>query len=323
MALKRSRSTINYKSQPLMQVGDETSDITDALVCSLYNHDLFLGMPCLTTHNTIIDYKTSILSFPKKGIILTCRRGSKARISIMTNSDTREFISEFPNVFPAKTITELLPLHHINNHLNLSKGKRVPSPKMFTVPDKILLAWRPIIEDWKAKNIIYPCQANKPVNMVPKLKLNGDIRLLADLFPRNYITIKNHSTIRNKSMIARTAARAKYQSTIYLSNWYFQIAVATEDKGLNTIKAPFGNFACKIILQGDINALSTAMRVMDYVLDRLIGKMVWAYLDDITIFAEAFENHVRDIRQVCQRLQATILEPPHLNTISSPIGYPC
>ena len=140
MAIKRSRSTIKYKSQPLMQVGDETSDITDALVCSLYNHDLFLGMPCLTTHNTIIDYTNSILSFPKKGIILIWRRGSKARISIMTNSDTREFISEFPNVFPAKKITELLPLHQINNHLNLSKGKRVPSPKIFTVRDKILRA---------------------------------------------------------------------------------------------------------------------------------------------------------------------------------------
>jgi len=42
---------------------------------------------------------------------------------------------------------------------------------------------------------------------------------------------------------------------------------------------------------------------MEYVLDGSIGKTVWAYLDDITIFSDSFENHVPDIRQVCQRLQ--------------------
>ena len=167
----------------------------------------------------------------------------------------------------------------------------------------ILPACRQIMEDWKAKKIIYSYEANNPVKMFPKLKPNGEIRLLADLVPRNDITIKNDSTIPNQSMILRTVARAKYRSTIDLSNWYFQIRVAPEDKKLNTIKTPFGTFVCKVILQGDTNAPCTAMRVMEYVLDGLIGKTVWAYLDDITIFSDTFENHIQDIRQVCKRLQ--------------------
>ena len=57
------------------------------------------------------------------------------------------------------------------------------------------------------------------------------------------------------------------------------------------------------MLQGDTNAPSTAMRVVEFVLDGLMGKTVWAYLDDITIFSDNKENHIRDIRQVCQRLQ--------------------
>jgi len=265
--------------------------------------DIFPEMPYLTTYNAIIDCENSIILFPKKGITLTCRKGNNARFSAMTNSDTPDFISEFPDVFPAKKITELLPLHQINHHLNLIKGKIAPSSKMFTVPDKILPAYRQIIEDGKAKNIIYPCDANNPVNMFPKLKPNAKIGLLADLVPRNDITIKNNSTIPNQSMILRTVARAKYWSTIDLSNWYFQIRVAPEDETLNSIKTPFGTFACQIMLQGDTNSPSTAMRVMEYVLDGLLGKTVWAYLDDITIFSDSFENYVRDIRQVCQILQ--------------------
>ena len=55
--------------------------------------------------------------------------------------------------------------------------------------------------------------------------------------------------------------------------------------------------------QGETNAPSTAMRVMEFVLDGLIAKTVGAYLDDITIFSDTKEDHIRDIRQVCQRLQ--------------------
>ena len=157
---------------------------------------------------------------------------------------------------------------------------------MVTVSDKILPPYRQIIEDWKVKPIIHPCQANNPVNMFPKLKLNGEIRLLADLVPRDDITKKNDTTIPNQYMILRTVARAKYPYTIDLSNWYFQIRVAPEDETPNTIKTPFGTLAYKVMLQGDTNAPSTAMQVMEFVLDRLSGKAVWEYLDDITIFAD-------------------------------------
>ena len=221
----------------------------------------------------------------------------------MTSSDTPDFISEFPEVFPTKKITELPPLRKVDHHINLIQAKSSPSPKMFTVSDKILPAYRQIIEDRRAKQMIYPSEANNSVNMFPKLKPNGETRLLADLVPRNDITKKNDSTIPNQSMILRTVARAKYRSTIDLSNWYFQIRVAPEDETLNTIKTPFGTFACKVMLQGDTNAPSTTMRVMEFVLDGLIGKTVWAYQDDITIFSDTKVNDVRDIRQVCQRLQ--------------------
>ena len=139
--------------------------------------------------------------------------------------------------------------------------------------------------------------------MFPKLKPNGKIGLLADLVQKNHITKKNDSTIPNQSRIPRTVARAKYRSTVDLSNWYLQIRVPPEDETLNTIKTPFGTLACKVMLQGDTNAPSTTRRVMEFVLDGLIGKTVWAYLDDITIFPDTKEDHIWDIRQVWQRLR--------------------
>ena len=210
MAVKGSRSTINYKAQPLIQVGDETGDSTDALVCSFDNYDIFLGMPYLTANNAIIDCGNAIISYPKKRITLTCERANNTWFSAMTCSDTPDFISEFSKVFPTKTIIELPHLRKVKHHINLIQAKSAPSPKMFTVPDKILPAYRQIIEDWKAEQIIDPCATNNPVNMFPKLKPNGEIRLLADLVPRHDITRKKDSTIPNQYMIPRTVARVNY-----------------------------------------------------------------------------------------------------------------
>ena len=286
MAVKGFRSTINYKSQPLILVGDETGYTTDALVCSLDNYDIFLGMPYLSAHNAIIDCGNAIITFLKKGVTFTCKKANNTGFSALTNSDTPSFISEFPEIFPTKKISELPPLRKVNHHINLIQAKSAPSPKMFTVPDKILPAYRQIIENWKANQIIYQCEANEPVNMFPKLKPNGEIKLLADLVPRKDISKKNDCAIANQSMILRTVARAKYRSTIDLSNRYCQIQFATEDETLNTIKTPFGTFPCKVMLQGKFNAPSTTMRVMEFVLNGRIGKPVWVYLEDITIFSD-------------------------------------
>ena len=239
MAVKGSRSTINYKTQPLIQVGDETSDTTDAVVCSSDNYDILLGMPYLTAHDAIIDCENAIITFPKMGVTLTCKKANSKRFSAMTNSDTPYCISEFPEVFPTKKITELPPLRKIYHHINLIQARLAQIPKPFPVPDKILLAYKQIIKDRKANQIIYLCEANHPLGIFPKLKPNSEIRLQGDLVPRNDITRKNNSTLLNQFMILRTVARAKYRSTMDLSNLYFQIRVAPEVETLNEIKMPF------------------------------------------------------------------------------------
>ena len=80
MAVKGSHSTINYKSQPLIQVGNETGDTTYALVCSQDKYDIFLGMPYLTAHNAIIDCRNAIITFPKKGVTLTCKKSQQNQV---------------------------------------------------------------------------------------------------------------------------------------------------------------------------------------------------------------------------------------------------
>ena len=53
---------------------------------------------------------------------------------------------------------------------------------------------------------------------------------------------------------------------------------------------------------GSMNAPSTFQRLMDRVLNGLTWRQCLVYIDDILIFSKTFENHLKDIEDVLQRL---------------------
>jgi hypothetical protein len=57
------------------------------------------------------------------------------------------------------------------------------------------------------------------------------------------------------------------------------------------------------MLQGDSNALATAMQVIKYMLQGFIEKFVWAYLDNIGIYSDTLADYIAQIWTVCQCLQ--------------------
>ena len=55
--------------------------------------------------------------------------------------------------------------------------------------------------------------------------------------------------------------------------------------------------------QGDCNAPATFMRLMYDICGNIIGKYVHVYLDDVIIFSDTHEDHLRHVREVCMRLR--------------------
>ena len=111
--------------------------------------------------------------------------------------------------------------------------------------------------------MIYRTETPGAAPLFVQPKTDGRIRLLVDLTARNSNTVKDDVQIPNQKQILNAIGRAKYRSKIDLSDAYFQTRVRKEDEKYNTFKTPFGGFASRVMLQGDINAPATFMRVME------------------------------------------------------------
>jgi len=95
-----------------------------------------------------------------------------------------------------------------------------------------------------------------------------------DLTERNKITVKNDEPIPNQTTILNHMGRARYRSKIDLSDVYFQTRVEPEDVWKNSFTSPFGGFVSKVMLQGDMKAPGTFMRIMSEMMADFVGKSV-------------------------------------------------
>ena len=99
-----------------------------------------------------------------------------------------------------------------------------------------------------------------------------------------------------------TAARARYISKFDMSESYFQIRVEEHLEDNNTINTPFGIFKVRVMLMGDKGSPATLTRAMMHIFCEYIGKFIWIYLDDIIVFSDTLEEHVRQVATVLDLL---------------------
>ena len=98
-------------------------------------------------------------------------------------------------------------------------------------------------------------------------------------------------------------ARGKYRSKIDLSDAYFQTTVHPDNVKYNTIKKPFGGFTSQVMMQGDMNAPATFVRVMEDVFHDELGKFICIYIDHMFIFSNTFEEHIEHVKHACRKLK--------------------
>ena len=121
--------------------------------------------------------------------------------------------------------------------------------------------------------------------------------MVLDFRKLNEKTIGDSYPLPNINDILDSLGSAKYFSVFDLATGFHHIKMDTKDSHKNAFSTPHGHYEFDRISFGLKTAPATFQRLMDITLTGLIGTELFVYLDDIVIFADTLQEHVKKIQQ--------------------------
>ncbi|CAG8640341.1 4465_t:CDS:1, partial [Acaulospora colombiana] len=250
-----------------------------------------------------------IKSLPIEGVQIA-QFASRAATLLEENLEkVREMLKEEASDLckPAED-TPLPPLRAINHRIPL-KDESITLPY---IPSRCPQAFR---EQWEKKRDAYlktgRWKYETGPSAVPILFIakkpgpNGEKRLRT-VFAKQRLndnTIKLSSPLPDIQNILETVAQFKYKSLIDGRDAYEQIRVDPKDVQKTLFNTPDGTMVSYVMQQGDTNAGATYQTLMNHIFASFIGIFMFVYLDDIIIFSNTVEDHVKHIRLVLDVLR--------------------
>ncbi|KAM8953265.1 adhesion G protein-coupled receptor F5-like [Pelodytes ibericus] len=139
-----------------------------------------------------------------------------------------------------------------------------------------------------------------PVVLVPKR--DGTTRFCVDYQKLNDKTISDAYPMPRIDELLDKMARGQYLTTIDLCKGYWQIPLAEDAIPKSAFVTPFGLYQFKVMPFGMKNAPATFQRMVDRLLDGS-QEYACAYLDDIAIFSNSWDEHLTHIGAILDRIR--------------------
>ena len=209
-----------------------------------------------------------------------------------------DLLSQFPSLFNDKPGKTQLIVHNITLQTGTKPIKMAP----YRVnPEKAELI-RQELKVMQAMGVIEDSSSpwGSPVVLIPKP--DGTIRFCVDYRKLNDKTVPDAHPLPRIDDLVDKIGSAKYLTKIDLSRGYWQVPLDPESIPVSAFVTPFGHFQWRYMPFGLRNAPATFQRLVWKVLHGL-ESFTGAYLDDIIIFSKSWQDHLRHIRIVFQRLQ--------------------
>ena len=140
-------------------------------------------------------------------------------------------------------------------------------------------------------------------------KKDGRLRFCIDLRRLNNRTVKDAYSLPKIESILDSLLGAKIFSTLDLKAGYWQVEMAEECKAYTAFTCgPLGFYECDTMPFGATNAPVTFQRLMHDCLGDLNMRWCIVYLDDIIIFNDTKEEHLKRLEAVFQKRSAAGLK---------------
>ncbi|EGX43835.1 hypothetical protein AOL_s00212g2, partial [Orbilia oligospora ATCC 24927] len=165
---------------------------------------------------------------------------------------------------------------------------------------KVLKPW---IEENMTKGFIRRSNSpwGAPILFVPKK--DGGLRLCVDWRKLNAITVKDRCPLPRIDETLDRLRKAKHFTRLDIYGAYNRIRIADGDEEKTAFRTRYGHFEFQVVHFGLTNAPAAFQAYINEALRPFLDEFCVVYLDDICIYSDSREEHIRHVRKVIKALQ--------------------
>ncbi|QRV92218.1 Transposon Ty3-G Gag-Pol polyprotein [Ceratobasidium sp. AG-Ba] len=285
------------------QIVDEHRDFD---VANIDNYDMILGMPFLHQHSVRLSFNPNAIfigsarSLPMEGENIIVINSVSADVLETRMDELRTMLREEASDL-CKLIkdTPLPPFRDINHTIPI-----IDESKVYRFcPSQCPEALKPLFEI-KAREYLdtgrwkFATGTNAiPMLFLPKKTKDGTValRTVLDKRKQNSNTRKLTSPLPIIEDILAVVCKYKYKTLLDGKDAYEQIRIEPNDVPRSLFHTPMGTMVSLVMQQGDCNACATYQTLVCHIFSAYIGVFMFVYLDDLIIFSNTTEDHVKHI----------------------------
>lgn len=280
-------------------------------ICNQIPYDTILGFDFLKHSQMICDIGKGMIGFKfsdqEVSCLLTEVHTQSDDITLEESNLTQTqqnilqgIISEFRDVLTKEIGRANCPPYEI-------KVKGSPAPvqtRPYQCNPERMKALKSIVENMLRQQIIEPSSSQwcSPAFVVPKRDKN-EYRMVCDFRKVNqYIELDLFPTPHIENLF-EYMADASYFTSFDLVEAYHQIPISDDSKQYTAFATPFGYYQYRTIPQGIKIGSQALARITQTVLSDLQYDCVLTFADDLVIYSNTAEAHIKHVREVLSRLR--------------------
>ena len=162
---------------------------------------------------------------------------------------------------------------------------------------------RKLLDEMLMSDVIEPSTSPWASPVVLVAKKDGSTRFCIDYRRLNEVTRKDAYPLPRIDMTLDALHGSQWFSTLDLVSGYWQVELEEADREKTAFCTTEGLYQFKVMPFGLCNAPASFQRLMDLVLSGLQWSQCLVYLDDIIVLGRSFNEHIKNLNSVFQRLR--------------------